>query len=208
MHAKTRGDRQAAGQLARAKHGFQRWPQSPKRGRRIPDRLWRMAAKAASIHGLYATARELRLNATRLKEQMRRLSQDRTSELREQVRSLGQDRDAELKQQQRSLSQDRTSELREQVRSLSQDRDAELKEQQRSLGQDRTSKLNEQLPSLSEDRDLEKTPGFVEFPWLGSTRVSECILEAEGREGGKLRIHLKGEAVSQAVSLGQMLWKG
>jgi len=193
MHAKTRGDRQAAGQLARAKHGFERWRQSPKRSRRIPDRLWRMAAKAASIHGLYATARELRLNATRLKEQMRRLSQDRTSELREQVRSLGQDRDAEFKQQQRSLSQDRTSELREQVR---------------SLGQDRTSKLNEQLPSLSEDRDLEKTPGFVEFPWLGSTRVSECILEAEGREGGKLRIHLKGEAVSQAVSLGQMLWKG
>ena len=193
MHAKTRGDRQAAGQLARAKYGFERWRQSPKRGRRIPDRLWRMAAKAASIHGLYAAARELRLNATRLKEQIRCLSQDRASELREQIRSLGQDRDAEFKQQQRSLSQDRTSELREQVRSLSQDRDAELKQQQRSLGQ---------------DRDLEKTPGFVEFPWLGSTRVSECILEAEGREGGKLRIHLKGEAVSQAVSLGQMLWKG
>jgi len=223
MHAKTRGDRQAAGQLARAKHGFERWRQSPKRSRRIPERLWRMAAKAASIHGLYAAAREPRLNATRLKEQIRCLSQDRTSELREQVRSLGQDRDAEFKQQQRSLSQDRTSELREQVRSLGQDRDAELKQQQRSLSQDRTSELREQIRSLGQDRDaefkeqqrslgqdrdLEKTPGFVEFPWLGSTRVSECILEAEGREGGKLRIHLKGEAVSQAVSLGQMLWKG
>jgi len=76
MHAKTRGDRQAAGQLAQAKHGFERWRQSPTRSRRIPDRLWRMAAKAASIHGVYATARELRLNATRLKEQIRSLGQD------------------------------------------------------------------------------------------------------------------------------------
>ena len=112
--------------VAQAKQGFERWRRSPKRSRRIPERLWRMAAKAASIHGVYATARELRLNATRLKEQIRSLGQGRTSELREQVRSLGQDRDAE------------------------------------------------------------KTPGFVEFPWLGATPVSECILEAEDREGGKL----------------------
>ena len=131
MHAKTRYP--SAGQLARAKQSFERWRRGRKGSRQIPDGLWRMAAEAASIHGVHATARELRLNATRLKEQLR------------------------------------------------------------SLGHDRAS---------------EKTPGFVEFPWLGATPVSECILEAEDRDGSKLRIHLKGEAISQAVSLSRALWKG
>jgi hypothetical protein len=131
MHAKTRHP--SAGQLAQAKQGFDRWRRSRKRSRQIPDGLWRMATEAASVHGVYATARELRLNATRLKEQLR------------------------------------------------------------SLGHDQVS---------------EKTPGFVEFPWLGATPVSECILEAEDGDGSKLRIHLKGEAISQAVSLSRMLWKG
>jgi hypothetical protein len=131
MHTKTR--RPSAGQLAQAKQGFDRWRRDRGRNRRIPDGLWRMAAEAASIHGVHATARELRLNSTRLKEQLR------------------------------------------------------------SFGQDGAS---------------EKTPGFVEFPWLGATPVPECILEAEDGDGSKLRIHLKGEAISQAVSLGRMLWKG
>ena len=131
MHTKTRHP--SAGQLAQAKQGFDRWRRSPKRSRQIPDGLWRMAAEAASIHGVYAAARELRLNATRLKEQLR------------------------------------------------------------SFGQDRAS---------------EETPGFMEFPWLGATPVSECILEADDGDGSKLRIHLKGEAISQAVSLSRMLWKG
>ena len=131
MHAKRRDP--STGQLAEAKRGFDRWRRGRKPGRRIPDRLWRMAAEAASIHGVRATARELRLNATRLKEQLH------------------------------------------------------------SLGQDRAS---------------EETPGFVEFPCLGATALPECILEAEDGDGGKLRIHLKGGAISQAVSLGRMLWKG
>jgi hypothetical protein len=131
MHAKTRHP--SAGQLAQAKQGFDRWRRSRGRSRRIPDGLWRMAAEAASIHGVRATARELRLNATRLKAQLR------------------------------------------------------------SLGHDRAS---------------EKTPDFVEFPWLGATPVSECILEAEDRDGSKLHIHLKGEAIAQAVSLSRTLWKG
>jgi hypothetical protein len=92
-----------------------------------------MAAEAASIHGVQATARELRLNSTRLKEQLRTLTQD-------------------------------------------------------------------QAP--------EETPNFVEFPWRGATPVPECILEAEDGDGSKLRIHLKGEAIAQAVSIGRMLWKG
>jgi hypothetical protein len=131
MHTKTRHP--SVGQLSQAKQGFDRWRRGRKRSRRIPEPLWRMAAEAASIHGVHATARELRLNATRLKAQLR------------------------------------------------------------SLGHDRAS---------------EKTPDFVEIPWLGATPVSECILEAEDGDGSKLRIHLKGEAISQAVSLSHMLWKG
>jgi len=90
-----------------------------------------MAAEAVSIHGLHATARELRLNSTRLKEQLHTLGQGQASE---------------------------------------------------------------------------ETPGFVELPWMGAAPVPECILEAEDGDGHKLRIHLKGEAVSQAASLGRMLW--
>jgi len=107
MHAKTRGDRQAAGQLARAKHGFQRWRQSPKRSRGIPERLWRMAAKAASIHGLYATAREPRLNATRLKEQLRSLGQDGTPSLKKPVGPRASVRGAFEAAESRTLAQAR-----------------------------------------------------------------------------------------------------
>ena len=123
----------SAGQLAQAKQGFDRWRRSRKRGRRIPERLWLLAAEAASIHGIHATARELRLNSTRLKEQFHALAQDQA---------------------------------------------------------------------------FPQTPGFVELPWLGADPLPECILEAEDGDGSKLRIHLKNAAVSQAVSLGRMLWRG
>jgi hypothetical protein len=130
---RTKTSNPSAGHLAQAKQGFDRWRRDRKRGRQIPDRLWRMAAEAASIYGVNATARELRLNSTRLKEQ---------------------------------------------------------------------------LHALGPSPAPEDTPGFVEFPWLGAIPVSECILEAEDGEGSRLRIHLKGGAISQAVSLGRMLWRG
>jgi hypothetical protein len=130
MH--TREKDPSAGQLAQAKEGFERWRRRQwKRRRRIPDRLWRMAAKCASIHGVYATARELRLNATRLKEQLQTLGQGQASD---------------------------------------------------------------------------ETPDFVEFPWMGTAPVPECILEAEDQSGRKLRVHLKGSATAQAASLGRMMW--
>jgi hypothetical protein len=65
-----------AGGMAEAKRRFERWRRGGKRRGRIPEPLWRMAADAASIHGLHATARRLRLNATRLKEQMQRLARN------------------------------------------------------------------------------------------------------------------------------------
>jgi len=49
---------------------------------------------------------------------------------------------------------------------------------------------------------------FVELPWAGMAAVAECLVEAEDEAGRKLRIHLKGPATSQAVSLSRMLWRG
>lgn len=129
MHTRTR--RTSAGPLAQAKQGFDRWRRGGKRRGRIPDRLWRMAAEAASIHGVHVTARALRLNPTRLKEQLHALAPSQASQ---------------------------------------------------------------------------QTPHFVEIPWMGATPVPECILEAEDELGRKLRVHLKGSATAQAVSLAPMLW--
>jgi len=122
-----------AGALAEAKRGFDQWRRNRRRQRRIPDRLWRMAAKAASVHGVHATACRLRLNSARLKKW---------------------------------------------------------------------------LPAPVQIPAFQEGPGFVELPWLGAAALPECILEAEDGDGSKLRIHLKGGAISQAVSLSRMLWKG
>ena len=79
MHTKTKHP--SAGELAQVKQGFDRWRRQHRKGRRrIPDCLWRMAAKAASVHGVHATARELRLNSTRLKEQLHAFGQGQSPE--------------------------------------------------------------------------------------------------------------------------------
>jgi hypothetical protein len=67
------------GELAEAKQGFERWRRNRRRQRRIPDRLWRMAAKAAAIHGVRSTARRLGLNSTRLRQRMEEFDQDGSS---------------------------------------------------------------------------------------------------------------------------------
>jgi hypothetical protein len=122
-----------AGELAEAKRGFEQWRRSRKQKRRIPERLWRMAVKAAAVHGVSRTARWLGLNPTRLKQRM----------------------------------------------------DAPVP-----------------------DEVSQEGPRFVEWPWPVAAATAECLLEAEDQRGNKLRIHLKGEATAQAVSLGRMLWKG
>lgn len=78
MHTKTK--HAPAGQLARVKQEFDRWRGGRKWRGRIPDRLWRMAAEAASIHGVDATARQLRLNRTRLEEEVDALGRNQPSE--------------------------------------------------------------------------------------------------------------------------------
>ena len=69
-----------AGELAEAKRGFDQWRRNRKRRRRIPDRLWQMAAKAAAIHGVQSTARWLGLNSARLKQRADEFAQDQTSQ--------------------------------------------------------------------------------------------------------------------------------
>lgn len=131
MHAKARPA--VAGGVLEAKRGFERWRRSRKRRRRIPERLWRLAAKVASVHGVHPTARQLRLNPTRLKAWVETVRQDQAAEL---------------------------------------------------------------------------PPRFVELPGLAVAPVAcECILEAEDLAGRKLRVHLKGEATTQAAALSQLLWR-
>lgn len=68
-----------AGELAEAKRGFDQWRRNRKGQRRIPDRLWRTAAKAAAIHGVPSTARWLGLNAARLRQRVDEFAQAPTS---------------------------------------------------------------------------------------------------------------------------------
>jgi signal recognition particle subunit SEC65 len=70
----TKATGTGAGELAEAKRGFDQWRRSRRRGREIPEPLWRMAVKAAASHGVWATARRLGLNATRLKQWAQRLA--------------------------------------------------------------------------------------------------------------------------------------
>jgi hypothetical protein len=70
----------AVGDMAETKRSFEHWRRGGKRRGRIPEPLWRLAVGAASIHGLHTTARRLRLNATRRKEQMERLARGPASE--------------------------------------------------------------------------------------------------------------------------------
>lgn len=69
-----------AGDMAEARRSFERWRRDGKRRGRIPEPLWRLAVDLAANHGVHTTARRLRLNATRLKEQMRRLARSPASE--------------------------------------------------------------------------------------------------------------------------------
>jgi hypothetical protein len=68
--------------------------------------------------------------------------------------------------------------------------------------------LKQQMERLGQSRGSDKPACFVQLPLVGPVSVPECILEAEGRDGIKLRIHLKAAATAHAVALGGLLWKG
>jgi hypothetical protein len=70
------------------------------------------------------------------------------------------------------------------------------------------ARLQQWLPVAEPVADAAEAPQFLEHPPLLVGPPAECTLELEDSSGRKLRIHLKGQATTQAVALGRMLWRG
>jgi hypothetical protein len=69
MSVRERGD--LAADLLRGRNRFQAWRgQQPKRGRRIPRSLWRLAIRLAKTYGIHRTKAALRLDYYSLKKQV------------------------------------------------------------------------------------------------------------------------------------------
>jgi len=62
--------RRVAAELSRAAERFERWRRTRGRGRRIPARLWRLAADVAGRHGVSRTSGVLKLDYYALKERL------------------------------------------------------------------------------------------------------------------------------------------
>lgn len=56
--------------LRKARERFEAWRETRTPGDRIPERLWKLAVKAAEKHGPYKTSRALRLDYMDLKRRM------------------------------------------------------------------------------------------------------------------------------------------
>lgn len=61
----------AGNRLEDAWRRFERWRRSCRGYGRIPNELWQVAAEAAAVHGVEATASRLEIDAARLKQWMR-----------------------------------------------------------------------------------------------------------------------------------------
>ncbi len=48
--------------------------------------------------------------------------------------------------------------------------------------------------------------GFVELPLSALSGAPECTIEVENDEGAKLRIHFKGSATANVLSVSRALW--
>jgi len=70
------------------------------------------------------------------------------------------------------------------------------------------ARLRQFLPRLQPAEAAADAPQFFELPPLMLGPLAECTLELEDTSGRKLRILLKGQATTQAVTLGRMLWRG
>jgi len=71
------------------------------------------------------------------------------------------------------------------------------------------SRLRQWLPSAGHaEAEGVEAPQFLELSPLVVGPPTECSLELEDRSGRKLRILLKGQATTQAVAIGRMLWRG
>ena len=71
------------------------------------------------------------------------------------------------------------------------------------------NRLRQWLPRVGHaEADGVTAPQFLELSPLVVGPPTECSLELEDRSGRKLRILLKGQATTQAVAIGRMLWRG
>ena len=68
--------------------------------------------------------------------------------------------------------------------------------------------LKKRLDALGPDRAAkpEKAHSFIELPLPLCASVSECIVEVERPERGRMRIHLKGASVPDLVELTRSFW--
>ena len=69
-------------------------------------------------------------------------------------------------------------------------------------------RLKQRMRSLGHEEPAAARPQFVELPAFPSASPAECTLELEEPSGRTLRISLKGQATTQALELGEMLWRG
>jgi hypothetical protein len=60
----------AARAIEAVRRRFEDWRGDPERSRKIPEELWRLAVNLAAEHGIWQTARALRLNNGVLKERV------------------------------------------------------------------------------------------------------------------------------------------
>jgi len=71
-----------------------------------------------------------------------------------------------------------------------------------------SARLKQWLQVVRHTEAAAEAPQFLELPPLVVGPTAECSLELEDKSGRKLRILLKGQATTQAVALGRMLWRG
>lgn len=59
---------------------------------------------------------------------------------------------------------------------------------------------------LAESTSAEDSTAFLELPGSSLAAAGECVIECENAVGARLRIHLKGVALSDVAALGRSLW--
>ena len=69
------------------------------------------------------------------------------------------------------------------------------------------SRVKDWMDRLGLEEIAENRPTFVELLPPTNGFPAECIVQWEQRSGRKVRISLKGQATTQLLALGEMLWR-
>jgi hypothetical protein len=65
--------------------------------------------------------------------------------------------------------------------------------------------LKKRLHAVTDDNKT--TPAFIELIPAASSPLSECLIELESPQGEKMRIHLKGTALPDLETMGNLFWR-